>query len=83
MSFPYSKALYGLYEGKIASLVEPEILEVCKSMKRLRYSEGSTTTLAGGINGDTGMGTSSVSSEPLTMGTTLFELYLTLQRFLT
>ncbi|XP_026733593.1 protein unc-13 homolog 4B isoform X3 [Trichoplusia ni] len=84
MNFPYSKTLYGLYEGKIASLVEPEIIEVCKSLKRLRYSsEGSTTTLAGGINGETGLGSSSVGSEPLTMGTTLFELYLTLQRFLT
>ncbi|XP_075975493.1 C2 and C2B_Munc13-like domain-containing protein staccato isoform X3 [Anticarsia gemmatalis] len=85
MSFPYSKALYGLYESKIASLVESEIVDVCKSLKRLRYSEGSTTTvhLAGGLNGVTGMGNSSVEAEPLTMGTTLFELYLTLQRFLT
>ncbi|KAJ8716635.1 hypothetical protein PYW07_003262 [Mythimna separata] len=83
MSFPYSKTLYGLYESKLASLVESEIVDVCKSLKRLRYSEGSTTTLAGGINGETGLGSSSVGSEPLTMGTTLFELYLTLQRFLT
>lgn len=83
MSFPYSKTLYGLYESKLASLAESEIIDVCKSLKRLRYSEGSTTTLAGGINGDTSLGASSVGSEPLTMGTTLFELYLTLQRFLT
>ncbi|KAJ8723334.1 hypothetical protein PYW08_003246 [Mythimna loreyi] len=83
MSFPYSKTLYGLYESKLASLVESEVVDVCKSLKRLRYSEGSTTTLAGGINGETGLGSSSVGSEPLTMGTTLFELYLTLQRFLT
>ncbi|XP_035450119.1 protein unc-13 homolog 4B isoform X2 [Spodoptera frugiperda] len=83
MGFPYSKALYGLYESKLASLVESEVVDVCKSLKRLRYSEGSTTTLAGGINGETGLGASSVGSEPLTMGTTLFELYLTLQRFLT
>ncbi|XP_049703685.2 protein unc-13 homolog 4B isoform X3 [Helicoverpa armigera] len=83
MSFPYSKILYGLYESKIASLVESEVIDVCKSLKRLRYSEGSTTTLAGGLNGETGLGSSSVGAEPLTMGTTLFELYLTLQRFLT
>ncbi|XP_050679053.1 protein unc-13 homolog 4B isoform X2 [Leptidea sinapis] len=85
MSFPYSKILYGVYESKIASLVEPEVLQVCKSMKRLRYSEGSTNSvyLAGGLNGETGLGTPDVGSEPLAMGTTLFELYLALQRYLT
>lgn len=85
MSFPYSKALYGLYESKIASLVEAEIVEVCKSLKRLRYSDASTSTvhLAGGLNGVTSLGATDVEAEPLTMGTTLFELYLTLQRFLT
>ncbi|KOB79071.1 putative succinate semialdehyde dehydrogenase, mitochondrial [Operophtera brumata] len=69
----------------IASLVEPEVLEVCKSLKRLRYSEGSTNSvhLAGGLSGETGIGTPTVENEPLAMGTTLFELYLTLQRFLT
>lgn len=85
MNFPYSKTLYGLYEQKIASLVEPEAKEVCKSLKRLQYSEGSTKSihLAGGLNGDTKLGTPQVENEPLAMGTTLFELYLTLQRFLT
>lgn len=85
MNFPYPKTLYGLYESKIASLVEPEVLEVCKSLKRLRYNEGSTYSvhLAGGINGETGIGATKVENEPLAMGTTLFELYLTLQRFLT
>ncbi|CAH2982555.1 unnamed protein product [Chilo suppressalis] len=85
MSFPYSKALYGLYESKIASLVEPEVIQVCKSLKRLHYNEGSTNSvvLAGGINGETALGAPNVGSEPLAMGTTLFELYLTLQRFLT
>ncbi|CAH0720003.1 unnamed protein product, partial [Brenthis ino] len=85
MSFPYSKALYGVYEDKIASLVEPEVTQVCKNLKRLRYSEGSTNSvyLAGGLNGDTGLGTPEVGMEPLAMGTTLFELYLALQRFLT
>nr|XP_026489849.1 protein unc-13 homolog 4B isoform X5 [Vanessa tameamea] len=85
MSFPYSKTLYGVYEDKIASLVEPEVIQVCKSLKRLRYSEGSTNSvhLAGGINGETGLGAPDVGTEPLAMGTTLFELYLALQRFLT
>ncbi|XP_039754928.1 protein unc-13 homolog 4B isoform X7 [Pararge aegeria] len=85
MSYQYSRALYGVYEDKIASLVEPEVIQVCKSMKRLRYSEGSTNSvhLAGGLNGDTGLGAPEVGSEPLAMGTTLFELYLALQRFLT
>ncbi|XP_060801529.1 protein unc-13 homolog 4B isoform X2 [Amyelois transitella] len=85
MNFPYSKALYGLYEQKIASLVEPEAKEVCKSLKRLQYDEGSTKSvhLAGGINGETRLGDPKVDNEPLAMGTTLFQLYLTLQRFLT
>lgn len=85
MNFPYSKALYGLYENKIASLVEPDVVEVCKRLKRLNYNEGSTNSvhLAGGINGETGMGAPQVADEPLAMGTTLFELYLALQRFLT
>ncbi|KAM3965051.1 C2 and C2B_Munc13-like domain-containing protein staccato isoform 2-T2 [Aphomia sociella] len=85
MNFPYSKALYGQYEQKVASLVEPEATEVCKSLKRLQYHEGSTKTihLAGGINGESKLGTPDVEKEPLAMGTTLFELYLTLQRFLT
>ncbi|KAG6450866.1 hypothetical protein O3G_MSEX006811 [Manduca sexta] len=84
MNFPYTKALYGLYESKIASLVEPDVIEVCKSLKRLQYNEGSTNSvhLAGGINGQTGLGAPQVSNEPLAMGTTLFELYLALQRFL-
>lgn len=85
MTFPYSKVLYALYQEKIAELVEPEVTDVCKSLKRLRYSEGSTTSvhLAGGVNGDSGIGGPDVASEPLAMGTTLFELYLALQRFLT
>lgn len=84
LNFPYTKALYGLYESKIASLVEPEVVAVCKSLKRLQYSEGSTTSvhLAGGLNGETAMGAPNVSTEPLAMGTALFELYLALQRFL-
>ncbi|XP_052755343.1 protein unc-13 homolog 4B isoform X2 [Galleria mellonella] len=85
MNFQYSKALYGLYEQKVAALVEPEAKEVCKSLKRLQYHEGSTKSihLAGGINGESTLGTPQVENEPLAMGTTLFELYLTLQRFLT
>lgn len=84
MNFPYPKTLYGIYENKIASLVEAEVLEVCRSLKRLHYNAGSNTSvhLAGGINGETGLGTQTVTDEPLTMGTKLFELYLTLQRFL-
>ncbi|CAK1585383.1 unnamed protein product [Parnassius mnemosyne] len=84
MSFPYSKVLYGVYENKIASLVEPEVIQVCKNLKRLQYNEGSTNSvyLAGGLNGETGLGTPQVDHEPLAMGTTLFELYLALQRFL-
>ncbi|CAH2047152.1 unnamed protein product, partial [Iphiclides podalirius] len=84
MSFPYSKVLYGVYESKIASLVEPEVIQVCKSLKRLQYDEGSTNSvyLAGGLNGETGLGAPRVDHEPLAMGTTLFELYLALQRFL-
>lgn len=85
MSFSYSKALYGIYESKIASLVEPEVIDVSKSLKRIKHNEGSTDSvhLAGGLNGSTDLGKQKVESESVAMGTTLFELYLTLQRFLT
>lgn len=84
MTFPYARSLYTLYEAKIASLVEPEVVEVCKSLKRLQYDEesGDGVKLAGGLNGVTKIGAPQVDDEPMAMGTTLFELYLVLQRFL-
>ncbi|XP_028162943.1 protein unc-13 homolog 4B isoform X3 [Ostrinia furnacalis] len=76
MSFPYSKSLYGLYENKISSLVEPEVIQVCESLARVKIGSTSSVHLAGGDNGNS-------ETESMAMGTTLFELYLTLQRFLT
>lgn len=65
-------------------LVEPEVIEVCKSMKRLRYSDDShhKVTLADASGEATQLGGPKLQGEPLAMGTTLFELYLVLQRFL-
>jgi len=66
-NFPYAKTLYKLYETKTAELVEPVVTEVCKSLKPLNFNN----TEADGI----------YHNDPLLMGTTLFELYLIVQRF--
>lgn len=56
-----------MYQVRIATLTEPEVVTVCKSLKRLSY-DGIPTL-------------ENEPSDPLTIGTTLFELYLVLQRF--
>lgn len=63
----FAKALYTLYQVRIATLVEPEVVNVCKSLKRLSFAGIPT------LENET--------TDPLTIGTTLFELYLVLQRF--
>lgn len=62
--FKYAKTLYVMYQVRISTLAEPEITTICKSLKRIKYNEGS-----------------SEDGELLKVGTTLFELYLVLQRF--
>ncbi|XP_044739455.1 protein unc-13 homolog 4B isoform X2 [Chrysoperla carnea] len=68
VSFQYARSLYILYEKRLTQLIEPEILDICKSLKRLRFDE---TFVANSDN----------VSEPMAQGTTLFELYLVIQKF--
>ncbi|XP_069677889.1 protein unc-13 homolog 4B isoform X4 [Periplaneta americana] len=66
-NYPYSRTLYKLYETKVAEIVEPVVTEVCKSLKPLKINDRSADGICDG--------------DPLSMGTTLFELYLVVQRF--
>lgn len=65
--FPYAKAIYTLYECKISEICEPLVTDVCMTLKPLKFKDQAK-------NGE-------YENDPLAMGTTLFELYLILQRF--
>lgn len=81
--FPYSKTLYMVYEQRLSEIIEPEVVEVCKSLKRLSYNNNDRQVILADESGEgTRLGAPMVQGEPLAMGTTLFELYLVLQRFL-
>ncbi|KAF2898858.1 hypothetical protein ILUMI_07316 [Ignelater luminosus] len=67
VNLQYAKTLYNLYQAEVATLVEPQIVTICKSLKKISYEWNC-------IPSDT-------TSEPLALGTKLFELYLALQRF--
>ncbi|KAJ8944670.1 hypothetical protein NQ318_015878 [Aromia moschata] len=71
INFQYAKALYVFYQAKISTMVEPEVREICKGLKKLNYTGYNSLT-----NGD-------ANTDPLTEGTSLFELYLAVQRFAT
>ncbi|XP_046996115.1 protein unc-13 homolog 4B isoform X1 [Schistocerca americana] len=64
---PYAKTLYKLYESKVSELVGPVIKNACMCLKPLKFGDNMEV-----VEGDT---------DPLSMGTKLFELYLILQRF--
>lgn len=70
------KTLYGVYESKIASLVEPEVKEVCKYLKRVQNNECST------LKQGMAVGLPNVDEHQLELGKTLIKLYLTVQNFL-
>ncbi|XP_044262026.1 protein unc-13 homolog 4B isoform X2 [Tribolium madens] len=67
INFQYAKALYVFYQAKISALAEPDVRNICKSLKKLSFT-GFTTN-------------ETESNESLKEGTTLFELYLALHRF--
>ncbi|XP_072393128.1 protein unc-13 homolog 4B isoform X4 [Diabrotica undecimpunctata] len=67
VNFQYAKALYVFYQAKLSTFCEPEVVEICKSLKKLNYGYDQ-------IDGD-------FSMDPLSEGTSLFELYLAVQRF--
>lgn len=58
------------YQEKIVALAECEVGNICKSLKRLSFAGKAPTE-----------NEKEVSSQPLNVGTTLFELYLIMQRF--
>ncbi|CAH0552872.1 unnamed protein product [Brassicogethes aeneus] len=70
VNFQYAKSLYIFYQAKVSTLCEPEVTNICKNLKRLTFN-GKTSTLM----------TTEDSKEPLSAGTSLFELYLAVQRF--
>ncbi|XP_077293918.1 C2 and C2B_Munc13-like domain-containing protein staccato isoform X3 [Arctopsyche grandis] len=81
--FPYSKTLYTIFEKKLSEIIEAEVVDVCKSLKRLSYNNNENQVMLADESGEgTRLGVPMVNGEPLAMGTTLFELYLVLQRFL-
>lgn len=72
VNFSYAKTLYTFYQAKISTLCEPDVVDICKNLKRPKYNgymDGSIQN-----NGE---------KADLSEGTTLFELYLSIQRFVT
>lgn len=63
----YAKNLYIVYEELLTGLIEPDTKTICKMLKRVSYT--------GDIRKDMD------PEEMLSTGTTLFELYKVLQRF--
>ncbi|KAG5895641.1 hypothetical protein JTB14_008650 [Gonioctena quinquepunctata] len=71
VNFQYAKALYVFYQANISTMCEPAVIEICKNLKRLNYTGSSNF-----LNGEN-------ATDPLSEGTSLFELYLAVQRFAT
>lgn len=67
INFQYAKALYIFYQAKTATLTEPDVTSICKNLKKLSFT-GFTLS-------------ETDANQPVTEGTSLFELYLALQRF--
>ncbi|XP_034244004.1 protein unc-13 homolog 4B isoform X2 [Thrips palmi] len=63
----YSSILYKVYEEKVCEEAEPVVKDVCGQLRPIRINDSDPR-----INLE--------REEPLSMGTTLFELYLALQR---
>lgn len=66
MNFQFARTLYSFYESKLAAHVEPIVQEVSKDIKRIDIPDESQQL---------------ASHQEINMGTTLFELYLVLKRF--
>ncbi|XP_048522874.1 protein unc-13 homolog 4B isoform X8 [Dendroctonus ponderosae] len=72
VNFQYAKSLYIFYQAKISTLCEPEVRQICKNLKTLDYS---------GYDFGNGPVNTDPTVDPLAEGTSLFDLYLTIQRF--
>ncbi|KAE9529780.1 hypothetical protein AGLY_011876 [Aphis glycines] len=66
MQFPYVSTLFSIYESKISEMCEPFITRICVNMKPINFEEN---------------GRFQVDNDPLAMGTSLFELYMGIQKF--
>lgn len=67
MNFQFARALYAFYEAKLAAFIEPVVSAVSRNIKRIDIPQDESQELA--------------SHQEINMGTTLFELYLVLKRF--
>lgn len=72
VNLQYAKILYSLYEAQLAAFIEPEVKDISNSLEKLIFP-GHLYPGRAPANID--------PEEPLATGTTLFELYLILQRF--
>uniref|UniRef100_A0A1B6MMV1 C2 domain-containing protein n=1 Tax=Graphocephala atropunctata TaxID=36148 RepID=A0A1B6MMV1_9HEMI len=68
LQVPYAKTLYTMYECKVCEMTEPLVNDICATLKPLRYKERPRAN-------------DNIEDDPLALGTSLFELYLALQRF--
>ncbi|XP_025200200.1 protein unc-13 homolog 4B-like isoform X2 [Melanaphis sacchari] len=66
MQFPYASTLFSIYECKISEMCEPFITLICMNMKPINFEEN---------------GRFQVDNDPLAMGTSLFDLYMGIQKF--
>ncbi|XP_059472886.1 protein unc-13 homolog 4B isoform X2 [Neocloeon triangulifer] len=67
VQFEYSRTVYEIYDDRVYELVQPVVQDTCMSLKPLKFNEDP----AQGI----------YDNDSITMGTSLFELYIGLQRF--
>lgn len=67
LHFGYTKEVYGVYEALMADYIEPKVVQVCKSLKRIHLEDDKSPQ--------------HVENSDISMGTSLFELYLVLKRF--
>ncbi|XP_050543331.1 protein unc-13 homolog 4B isoform X2 [Daktulosphaira vitifoliae] len=66
IQFSYACTLFSIYECKISEMCEPFITRICMNMKPINFEEN---------------GRLEVDKDPLAMGTSLFELYMSIQKF--
>ncbi|KAL5288048.1 hypothetical protein ACFFRR_008722 [Megaselia abdita] len=67
LNFPYAQTLYKYYEGRFADISEPIVKSVCRNIKRITICEDRYERLP--------------EYTEMNMGTSLFELYLVLRKF--
>lgn len=70
VNFKYTSVLYATYDEKLAEIIQPIVEEVCNTIKSIEFRIGQAAI------------EQLDSYENVNMGTTLFELYLVLQRFI-